>query len=165
MTKEIPLTKGKVALVDDDDYEALNAHNWCAHQVQAGCYAVRSGSIKGGQERRMLLMHREIMGAPEGLEVDHINGDTLDNRRENLRLATKAQNAANRRKTKAPTSSQYLGVSWHPHTRKWTARIAVGTRKHYLGVYSDEREAALAYDRAARHYRGEFAVLNFPGAQ
>lgn len=166
MTREIPLTKGKVALVDDDDYEALNKFNWCAFRVKTGdYYAVRSSSISGGQSRRTILMHREIANAPAGLEVDHINGVTLDNRRANLRLATKSQNAANRRKKKPSTSSQYLGVTWHTLRGKWAARITVNWEHRHLGLYVDEREAALAYDRAARQYRGEFAVLNFPEAK
>jgi len=106
-------------------------------------------------------MHRLIMDPPRGYVVDHINGDGLDNRRANLRLATHAQNGRNRRKIKKGIS-KYKGVSWEESTGKWRALIHVDRKKISLGCYKDEVTAAKVYDKAAKKYHGEFARLNFP---
>jgi hypothetical protein len=120
--------------------------------------------------RKMQKMHRLIMlnSNPKfeirntKLLVDHINGNGLDNRRANLRLATYTQNNWNNRQRVERYSSKYRGVSWHKRWGKWSAVISVKGRKKHLGYYRDEKEAAEAFDRAAKKYRGEFAVLNFP---
>ena len=119
--KQIPLTQGRSAIVDDADYEALTAHSWCLSNCSGICYAVRG--YKAGGKHHTVLMHREIMDAPEGMLVDHINGGGLDNRRCNLRLATDSQNHFNQRKQKKATSSRHKGGYWHKRDHVWMARI------------------------------------------
>lgn len=111
-------------------------------------------------------MHRVIIEAPDEMFVDHINHNGLDNRRSNLRLATRSENTQNRRKISTKTRSRYKGLSLHKERRKgWSARIRVKGKSKFLGFFADEIEAGKAYDRAARKYHGEFAVLNFEGKQ
>jgi len=106
-------------------------------------------------------MHREMMNAPAGMLVDHRNGDNLDNRRSNLRLATPTENSCNRRK-KTGGSSRYKGVTFNRRSGKWFARIRIHGKCIFLGTFESEVEAARAYDAAAKKYHGEFACLNFP---
>lgn len=101
------------------------------------------------------------MKVGEGQLVDHINHNGLDNRKANLRLATAAQNARNRQKCKSKKTSKYKGVCWHKRDKKWTGRILVNSKSIALGYFEDEKEAARAYDRAARKYYGEYAEPNF----
>lgn len=103
--------------------------------------------------------HREILGFPTG-EIDHKNGDGLDNRRENLRVCSRLENNRNQRKSKRPLTSKYKGVSWDKKSKKWLAHISIMNKCKYLGVFSDEWEAALAYNKAAEEKFGEFACLN-----
>lgn len=106
-------------------------------------------------------MHHCIFPPPEGMCIDHINNNALDNRKANLRPATPAQNARNRRKMAAKTSSRYKGVSYHAGQKKWCASIRVDGQYKYFGLFNNEVSAAKAYDRAARKYHKEFAVTNF----
>ena len=158
MSREIPLTRGKVAIVDDADFERLSQSQWYAHSIGYTFYA-RTTTPR--PERRTVLMHRELLGAKG---VDHINGDGLDNRRCNLRLATGTQNQANKRATLSlngvPVSSRYKGVSRRKGRRRWNAAIKVQGRRISLGTFRTERDAALAYNGAAVTYFGEFARLN-----
>jgi hypothetical protein len=101
------------------------------------------------------------MNAPSNRFVDHINGDGLDNRRANLRLATAAQNNWNSKYGMGIGTSRYKGVQWHKHRKKWVAAISIDGQKKCLGYYSNEKEAARAFDKAAKERRGQFAVLNF----
>lgn len=163
--KEIPLTRGLKATVDDEDFIRFGHLKWYAQKTQDGrFYAARR--IDG----KISLLHRAILGTALGKKVDHRNGNTLDCRRKNLRPATDAQNAQNSRKTPRPRSSIYKGVCRvSPRVNKlnpWLAYIggAVGvsvTKRKYLGYFSNERAAARAYDRAARELFGSFASLNF----
>lgn len=156
--KEIPLTQGGVALVDDEDYEALAAHRWC---FGAKRYAVRR--VPGGT----VYMHRAITGAGSGQVVDHANRDTLNNTRANLRVCTQGQNLQNqaispsRKWGKRP--SRYKGVSWVSHVKSvpWKARIKQAGKYVELGHFATEEEAAHAYDLAALRLFGEFARPNF----
>lgn len=108
-------------------------------------------------------MHRAITNAPKGMDVDHINGNTRDNRRENLRVCTHAQNlAAGRPAKRANSKSKYNGVGWNKSANQWMARIRINGKLTYLGCFKDETAAARAYDKAAREHFGEFARLNFP---
>lgn len=154
-TREIPLTRGYVALVDAEDYEWISAHRWYAHVGENGhVYAMRGGG--GSSEVRM---HREIVGAEKHQLVDHRSGDTLDNRRSNLRTCNRSENAWNRAASRG-SSSGFKGVS--RHGRRWRAQIYVNGHRHSLGVFSEPEDAASAYDAAARDLHGEFARLNLP---
>lgn len=148
MTKSIQLTQGKIALVDDEDFERLNQYKWCF----SGQYAQRKVL------RKTILMHRVILECPQ---VDHIDGNRLNNQRSNLRACNHAQNQMNREKSKG-LSSVYKGVSWHKQVEKWRARIQTNQGCLYLGLFESEIEAAQTYDEAAKEHFGEFARLNFP---
>lgn len=106
-------------------------------------------------------MHRQVVDVPDGMVVDHINRDSLDNRKANLRPATRAQNVWNSTKRKGGTS-RYKGVSFKKHNAKWIARIYTKGREIHLGCFENETDAAKAYDNAAKKYHGRFAALNFP---
>lgn len=156
MAKEIPLSQGKYAVVDDGDFEWLTQWKW----FFAKGYANRTGS-KGRKYRgKDIPMHRQILDAPDGLQVDHINGDTLDNRRRNLRLVTSAQNHWNQAPVRGITS-KYKGVSWDKPRHKWTAHITCHYEQKNIGRFCSEEEAARAYDQEARRLFGEFARTNF----
>lgn len=157
--KLIQLTQGKFAQVDDEDYDLLMQWNW--HHNKG--YAVRMQRNELGKQET-ILMHREIMQTPKGMETDHINAngetDGLNNQRCNLRVCTKTQNTRNRGKPNHNTSG-YKGVTWHEQSKKWVARIGFdGTLKN-LGSFSDAIDAAQAYDVAARKLFGRFAKKNF----
>ena len=160
MSREIPLSRGLVALVSDIDYPRVSQYRWCA---DGNGYAVRMESFyaEGKRQRRKLMLHRFILNAPPHLQVDHINHDVLDNRRENMRLVTVAQNRANSR-PKSGGSSRYKGVHWHKRDEKWCAMIRVDGVKYHLGTFESEAEAGRAYDVAARKYWGPLAYQNFP---
>lgn len=150
----VPLTHGLSAIVDEADFERVNARGWFACPTQGGRIYARSSSATP-----RVSMHRFIVDSPSGVHVDHRNRCTLDNRRQNLRVCTPKQNARNSGKT-AGATSRYKGVS--RHVDAWRAVIVVDGALTWLGRFRDEAEAALAYDAAARQYFGEFAALNFP---
>ena len=153
--KTINLISGKVALVDDADYERVSRHKWYSDKKARTEYA--QGKMKGNKTIRM---HRLILDVPRGTEVDHINGDGLDNRRSNLRLCSRAENTRNRRKIKG-TSSKFKGVYWYKNAKKWSASIMSNDKTIYLGFFTDENLAAKAYDKKAKELFGKFAKLNF----
>lgn len=107
-------------------------------------------------------MHQELVKVPKGMVIDHIDHDGLDNRKANLRPATRCQNMYHRKKTAAASRSKYKGVSRRKNSNKWLARIRCEKKSIYLGTFASEIDAAKAYDRAAKKYHGEFASLNFP---
>lgn len=158
MTKEIPLTQGKVAIVDNDVYEWASQWKWYA-QKHRNTYYVRRGVWQTGKVLSVNL-HREIMNAPKGVQVDHINGDGLDNRRSNLRLATNTENSCNQSKQSNNTSG-FKGVYWHKVVKKWQVCIRKNYHLIYIGYYNTPEEAALAYDKAALEHFGEFAKTNY----
>ncbi len=153
--KKIKLTQGKFATVDDDDFEYLNQCKWFFN----GRYATRKTPTQTDGPTNE-HMHRVINKTPEGFETDHINKDKLDNRKENLRTATKQQNNFNRSSLKN-TSSQFKGVSWRKDKTKWSAQIRINNKKTHLGYFGGESDAAKCYDVHAVKYHGEFASLNF----
>lgn len=158
----VPLTDGVFALVDEEDAPLVGRLNWRLFQPRPGAfYAMARGHVSSGGGRGS-LMHRLILGAPLRALVDHINGDGLDNRRSNLRLASPSQNGANQ--LSRTGSSRFKGVSWSRRDQNWAAFIHVDRRTRPLGRYSSEEEAAKAYDAAAREAFGRFAAVNFPRA-
>lgn len=151
----IPLTQGKFAIVDAEDYERLSEHKWCVQRKKGGrFYAVRRA---GG---KIIRMHREIMNAPPGMVCDHKNHNTLDNRKSNLRTCTQAQNIYNQLPRDGGTS-RYKGVYWPKDKCRWEAKIGHNGRAIHIGYYDYEADAAIAYDDMAIELFGEFACLNF----
>lgn len=148
--KRIKLTQGKFALVDDADYEMLNKWKWCAIKSGKNFYAQRYHSI---------IMHREILQTPKGLETDHIDGNGLNNQRSNLRIATHSQNGKNRGKCNNNTSG-FKGVSWNKKNKRWQANIKINGKRKYLGEFTSKELAHIAYCEACTKYHGEFANLN-----
>jgi len=152
--KEIKLTQGKVAIVDDGDFEALNQYKWHAQKTGNGTFYAARG--RGG---KYVLLHREIMPTVDGMEVDHINGDGLNCQKRNLRNCTRSQNARNSKISSSSTSG-FKGASWHKRDKIWTSGIWVNGKQKHLGNFTLLKEAALAYNEAAIKYFGEFARLN-----
>lgn len=154
--KEIPLTQGMVALVDDEDFERLSACKWFVGGLPHRRYAMSR------KNSRCVYMHREILGVTSRqVDVDHVNGDRLDCRRSNLRACTRSQNMGNAKRPKNG-SSQYKGVSYFRRDGCWMAKITVGRAQTFLGYFDKEEDAGRAYDAAAREVYGEFARVNFP---
>lgn len=154
--RELPLTRGLVAIVDDEDYESLSSYKWCATPYGRGnnFYAVRGMWSEGRTVR--VYMHRAILCPPSGMHVDHVSGDGLDNRRGNLRLATQAQNNQNHR-IHRNNRSGYKGVGQKHRDKRWTACIRVDGKRKYLGAFDSPIEAHAAYCAAAKELHGEFA--------
>ena len=152
--KEIPLTQGKIALVDDEDYEYLCQFNWYARKDKRTYYAVRSVHLKNGKVYSE-HMHRVIMNTTKGNVVDHIDHNGLNNQKYNLRNCTPNENRLNRT---VREGCEFMGVSKHTY---FIARINNGNERICLGRFKTAKEAAMAYDEAAKKYHGEFASLNF----
>lgn len=154
--KTIKLTQGKETIVDDEDYEELNKFKWCIGSVG---YAIRRESSKINKDRPTIYMHKYIFNNPNTI-IDHINGNTLDNRKCNLRICTKSENRRNSKKPKNAKTSKYKGVYFFKDSKKWRARIRVLDKLIDLGLHINEIDAAKAYNEAAIKYFGEFAKLN-----
>lgn len=152
----IPLTKRYEAVIDAADVPLVSGHNWHAAEKPRTTYAV-SKERRGGNLMELQL-HRAILSAPDGMQTDHIDGDGLNNRRCNLRLATPSENARNQRRARDNTSG-FKGVWWHKGRRKWQAQIMAGGRQKYLGLFNTAEEAHAAYCEAARSLHGEFARI------
>lgn len=171
LVREVPLAgikgAGRVALVDETDFELVSAYRWYVWENVLACgtlsgpYAIAQVPTPGRKSRSTSLrMHKLITGWPL---TDHINHDGLDNRRCNLRPASPSQNQMNQQRQRPVGTSTYRGVRWHRRCRAWQAAITKHYKERHLGLYQDEVQAALAYDRAAAEMFGEYAVLNFPG--
>jgi hypothetical protein len=170
----IELSQGHFALVSPEDFERVSAYTWCVKRRRSEpnrLYAQLVIRITPGRKGRKLTisLHRFILGALPGQVVDHINGNGLDNRRENIRLCTNRQNSQNICFSKNQKRGGYKGVNWHRKGKKWQAAIAAGPVKpngkralKYLGLFKSAEDAARAYDRAALEHFGEYAALNFP---
>lgn len=156
--KTISLTQGFVALVDDTDYDRVSAHKWSATKTKTTVYGVRKVRTATGRTTSQLL-HRFILSVTDSeIHVDHQDHNGLNCQRSNLRKCVRGENDGNRSKTRG--SSQYRGVSWAKGKRRWRACITIEKTVH-LGYFANEREAALAYDEAARTRFGVFANCNF----
>lgn len=154
MAMTIPLTKGQVAIVDDDVYQSLLGRNWTAYysRITKTYYATCSS------KRKSLRMHRLILDAPSGMDVDHKNGDTLDNRRENLRIATRAQNCANRKRPVTNRTGSKC-VFWRKDRSRYCVTLGVNGKRIYIGYFKSFEEARAAYEKAAMQYHGDFARI------
>ena len=153
----VPLTQGKTAVIDVSDGPLILIHKWFSARARVTMYAHRTGWIDG--RNVTIRMHRVIARALAGQHVDHINGDTLDNRRSNLRICTISENARNATKRKGV--SMYKGVSLSNTGNRWVANIYDSGRLKFLGSFTSEEDAARAYDVAAKQIFGEFARPNF----
>lgn len=167
MVKRIELTQGEYALVDNKDFAELNRHKWFLVRASNRKYAARKHGYKEGGDGKIISMHREIMGFPEGMDIDHIDGNGLNNQRSNMRVCTRAENVRNRKKMTV-NNEKYIGIK-RLESDKW--RAIIGHTKNgkstvtHLGMFNTPEAAAIAYDRAARVVFGEFANLNFPNGE
>ena len=145
----IKLTKGKETIIDDEDWEKVKKYSWCLSSW---------GYAKSGSGGKTTYLHRLLTDFPQGMEVDHINGDRLDNRKINLRICTRAQNQRNR--SKCVGISKYKGVCWITKFRKWKSTITNDGKIYHLGLFDNEIDAAMAYNNRAIELFGEFAWIN-----
>lgn len=158
MVREIQLTQNRVALCSDEDHEMLSKYRFHFDGSYPRAYV--KGSYKTKQKQ--VRMHQLIMPCEPGFMIDHIDGNKLNNTRENLRIVDVYQNSQNsKKKRSAKTTSEYKGVSWHSERKKWRSEIAVDNQRAFIGLYDDEEECARASDSACLFYHGEFAVTNF----
>jgi len=155
--KIIPLQSGRFTIIDDTDYDNVSRFKWTAHRLSGIWYAISTaylGTVNSQPQLYTLLLHRLLMRPPQGMEVDHIDHNGLNNLRSNLRVCTTAQNQWNQRPRHG--TSQYKGVHWQKQAKKWKAQIIVNNKYHYLGIFKNEIDAARAYNQATLEYRSGF---------
>ena len=158
--KYIKLTRGYFTIVDDEDFDWLNQWKWSARKIGNTVYAARSVKKPKSRNSVVVAMHREILGLKDRLEYcDHIDHNGLNNQRSNLRKCTPSQNIINIEK-RAGTTSKFRGVCYYPNRDKFMAYISKDSRRHYLGWFHSEQDAAAAYNAKARELHGEFATMN-----
>jgi len=159
--KEIQLTRGKVALVDDEDFELLSQNKWYAQKYSKTdtWYAARRIWKVDGNKDKTILMHIQIMGTKPGFEIDHKDTNGLNNQKPNLRYCTSSQNQMNTKKRKGCTS-KYKGIYWDNQMKSWRVRVKKDGKIMYQKLFKDEISAAIAYNNAAIIHFGDFARLN-----
>lgn len=157
--REIKLTQGKFALVDDEDFDVLSKYKWRAQHNGGDRKHWRA--VRYVPKKKFILMHRQVLNFPDSKCIDHADGDSLNNQKQNLRPCTYSQNGYNQGIRKDNTSG-YKGVSWNKGNKRWHAVIKNDSKFIFLGGFKDPIEAAKAYDKAARKYHKEFAFQNFP---
>ena len=155
--KVLKLTQSKIAKIDDCDYVKVKEHTWFAHKskkksIKDNWYAGTNIHIDG--KYKTVHLHTLIMKTPKGYDVDHIDGDGLNNQRSNLRICTRSENLRNQRKSKG--ASKYKGVSFFKTTNKWRVQL----KGKHIGLYNTEKEAAKVYNDVAIHLFGKFARIN-----
>lgn len=161
--KKIKLTQGRFALVDDEDFEWLNQWKWSfsGHKGRKHGYAVRRIYPNGRYQKGIvMLMHRFIMDPPANMEVDHVDRNTTNCQRHNLRICSRFENMRNT--SKRENRSGFRGVYWYQSPKSWGARIVMNKKHIFLGLFENKEDAARSYDEAAKKYHKEFARLNFP---
>lgn len=157
--KSIKLTKGLYTKVDNDDYEKLNQYKWCAVKKGEKYYVQRRWWKASTRQTGTIYMHRQILNAPKSSIVDHINGDSLDNRKSNLRITNKSENAVNvKAQRRGKKKSRYRGVE--PRGNCFRARITKNGERFELGHFKSEEEAAKAYNKKAKELFGDICFLN-----
>jgi hypothetical protein len=156
--KEIKLTQGKVALIDDEDFDIVNLFKWRIYKGRNTSYAYTI--VRFGKTEVSLFMHRLIMNAPHKSQIDHKDNNGLNNKKVNLRFSNYYLNQMNRPKRHKKTSSKYKGVVWYKRTKRWRAHIQVYGVPYSLGYFSSEKAAAQAYNFVAKEKCGEHAKLN-----
>ncbi len=154
---EVMSTKGESIQIDEEDFPKVSARRWYVVQPDGK----KSYAMSRGRDGKTVYLHRLVMDVGPGEEIDHKNGDGLDNRKHNLRIATRQQNCANTPPQPSNTSG-FKGVYWRKERRSWVALIQVNRRQRYIGSFRSKEDAARAYDRVAHDVFGEFAYLNFP---
>lgn len=160
--RRIRMAQPRYAKVDPADYKRLRKYEWFAMKGIYTFYIYRC--VPGGKvkKRKLISLHKEIIKAPAGMVIDHINHDGMDNRSANLRTATYSQNVCHRKKHSDSKFSKYKGVYRKKKNHKWEVRISFEKKQIHIGCFRNEIDAAKAYDEAAMKYHGQFACLNFP---
>lgn len=161
--KEIVLKSGHIAIVDDDDYETVSAHKWHANVKLRSDGTIRDiyaiTNIKTDEGKKTTLkIHRLIMRTSKGVDIDHIDGNGLNNQRNNLRECSRSENNCNQHRFRGV--SKLKGVCWSKYHKRWKAQIRFGTVNTHIGYFASELDAARAYDAAALKYFGVFARIN-----
>lgn len=157
--KIIKLTKGLEAIIDDDDFDVISKLKWRTKKGWGETHYAYAHGPRNNGKRKEFNMHRMILGAVKGQYVDHINGNGLDNRKENLRFCSNRENSFNS-KHRVNAKSKYKGVSWCSRTKRWQTALRIAKKSIWLGRFKIQQEAAKAYNEAAIKYFGEFARLN-----
>lgn len=157
--KEIQLTKGKVAFIDDEDFEYIMQWKWTAYKGRNTYYAKRNMNNKG--DNIGFQMHRSLMRVYDrSILIDHIDGNGLNNQKANLRICNYSQNGANKLKRKGSNGTKFIGITFRKDTKKWAAQVMKDYKHISLGCYNSDIDAAIAYNKKAVELHGEFAVLN-----